>query len=130
MNKIENIQTINKEDLDNILKVWYSSVKATHLFLKEDEIMRIKPQVIQGINYVENLLSFRDKKGKIIAFMGVHDKKIEMLFVEASLIRKGIWKRFVDYATNKLNVKYVDVNEDNNDLLNFIKKWALPFLIV
>ncbi|MFA5692132.1 MAG: hypothetical protein WC907_00825 [Acholeplasmataceae bacterium] len=90
MNKIENIQTINKEDLDNILKVWYSSVKATHLFLKEDEIMRIKPQVIQGINYVENLLSFRDKKGKIIAFMGVHDKKIEMLFVEASLIRKGI----------------------------------------
>ncbi|EKX81147.1 acetyltransferase [Clostridium botulinum CFSAN001628] len=85
MIKIENLNNINKDDMDNILNVWESSVRATHTFLKEEDIISIKPQVKEGVDYVSKLLCVRDQKGTIQAFMGVHDSKIEMLFVDSKI---------------------------------------------
>lgn len=119
MIKIESLDTINNKDIEEILDTWESSVRATHNFLSEEDIISIKPQVVEGVKYVSNLLCVRDENNVIKAFMGVHDFKIEMLFVSNENRGNGIGKKLVEYAINVLNVNYVDVNEQNPQALGF-----------
>ena len=121
MIKIENLNIINNKDIEEILDTWESSVRATHDFLSEEDIISIKPQVIEGAKYVSKLLCVRDKNGIIKAFMGIHDFKIEMLFVSNESRGNGIGKRLVEYAIEVLNVNYVDVNEQNPQAVGFYK---------
>ncbi|MCC3866690.1 GNAT family N-acetyltransferase [Terrisporobacter mayombei] len=121
MIKIENLHSIDKNDMDNILDVWESSVRSTHDFLSEEDITSIKPQVIEGVNYVSKLLCVRNEKGIIKAFMGVYDDKIEMLFISNDNRGSGIGKKLIEYAVNILNIKYVDVNEQNIKAVGFYK---------
>ncbi|CEQ06488.1 GNAT family acetyltransferase [[Clostridium] sordellii] len=121
MIKIENLNTINNKDMEEILDTWESSVRATHDFLSEEDIISIKPQVIEGAKYVSKLLCVRDENGIIKAFMGIHDFKIEMLFVSNESRGNGIGKRLVEYAIEVLNVNYVDVNEQNPQAVGFYK---------
>ena len=119
MIKIENLDSINNKDIDEILDTWESSVRATHDFLSEEDIMSMKPHVIEGAKYVSKFLCVRDKHGIIKAFMGIHDFKIEMLFVSNNSRGNGIGKKLVDYAIKVLNVNYVDVNEQNPQAVGF-----------
>ncbi|MEW9079859.1 GNAT family N-acetyltransferase [Terrisporobacter glycolicus] len=121
MIKIENLNIINNKDMEEILNTWESSVRATHNFLSEEDIISIKPQVIEGAKYVSKLLCVRDKKDMIKAFMGIHDSKIEMLFVSNDSRGNGIGKKLVEYAIEVLNANYVDVNEQNPQALGFYK---------
>ena len=121
MIKIENLNIINDKDMEEILDTWESSVRATHDFLSEEDIISIKPQVVEGVKYVSNLLCVRDENDVIKAFMGIHDFKIEMLFVSNESRGNGIGKRLVEYAIEVLNVNYVDVNEQNPQAFGFYK---------
>lgn len=121
MIKIEILDSINNKDMDEILDTWESSVRATHNFLSEKDIISIKPKVLEGAKYVNKLLCVRDKLGIIKAFMGIHDVKIEMLFVSNKNRGKGIGKKLVEYAIEVLNVNYVDVNEQNPQAVGFYK---------
>ncbi len=51
--------------------------------------------------------------------MGVHGKKIEMLFVRNEHRGKELGKKFIKYAIEKLDIKFVDVNEDNAQAVGF-----------
>lgn len=121
MIKIENLNIINNKDMEEILDTWESSVRVTHNFLSEEDIILMKPQVIEGAKYVSKLLCVRDEKDMIKAFMGIHDFKIEMLFVSNESRGNGIGKRLVEYAIEVLNANYVDVNEQNPQALGFYK---------
>ena len=121
MIKIEKLKNICSSDMENILAVWESSVRATHDFLSEYDIISIKPYVSEGANYVNDFLCVRDEEGFIKAFMGVYGDKIEMLFVSDDSRANGIGKKLVEYAVNILNVKYVDVNEQNREAVGFYK---------
>lgn len=119
MIKIESLNNINNKDIDEILDTWESSVRATHNFLSEDDIISIKPQVVEGVKYVSKFFCVRDKNNIIKAFMGIHDFKIEMLFVSNENRGKGIGKKLVEHAIEVLNVNYVDVNEQNPQAVGF-----------
>lgn len=119
MIKIESLNSINNKDMEEILATRESSVRATHDFLSEEDIISIKPQVIEGAKYVSKLLCVRDESGIIKAFMGIHDFKIEMLFVSNESRGNGVGKRLVEYAIEVLNVNYVDVNEQNPQAVGF-----------
>ena len=121
MYEITIINKITDHDIDLILKVWESSIRETHNFLNEGDIKTIIPQVRKGLVLVENLVCVRNNINDLVAFMGVQDKKIEMLFVDADYIGKGIGKKIMDYAVKEFCVKYVDVNEQNYDGVNFYK---------
>lgn len=111
--KIEKLdKKLIKKEIYSILKVWESSVRATHFFLKEKDIMDLKPFVEEGALYVDDFFCVRNKE-EIIAFIGIHEDKIEMLFVSDDFRRKGIGKQLINFVISILNVKYVDVNEQN-----------------
>lgn len=121
MKNIEIIKNVTDKDMTDILQVWESSVKATHLFLTEADIVSLRPFVEEGVKFISNLAVIRDEEGTIQAFIGVHDNKIEMLFVKDTCRGKGLGKHLVNWAINTLNIKFVDVNEQNEQGLGFYK---------
>ena len=79
--EIIEIKERNSVLIKNLLDVWESSVKATHLFLSDDEINNIKKYIPQALNDVPVLVIAENENGAPAGFMGVADKKLEMLFV-------------------------------------------------
>lgn len=118
---IDIIKNVSEKDMTNILEIWESSVKATHLFLTEANIISLRPFVEEGVKFISNLAVIRDEEDTIQAFIGVRDNKIEMLFVRDTLRGKGLGKHLVNWAINTLNIKFVDVNEQNEQGLGFYK---------
>ena len=63
--------------IQNLLDVWESSVKATHLFLSVDEINNIKEYVPQALQGVQSLVVAENEQGNPIGFMGIQEQMIE-----------------------------------------------------
>lgn len=92
--KIYEISKLNPNILKNILKIWKDSVCATHLFLSEGEIARIKKYVPKAIKSVQHIVAAKNNSG-IIAFMGTQNRRLEILFVSSFYTNKGIGKRLI-----------------------------------
>ncbi len=118
MYKIERLGQVSETEMSSILEVWEASVRATHDFLTEKDIEALKPEVRSGVKFVEYLYCMK-RGGIIIAFLGVHDCKIEMLFVGDAERHNGIGKALVNYAIDNLSVNAVDVNEQNPQAVGF-----------
>ncbi len=122
------IRVVGKNERDGSLlaelqKVWEVSVRATHHFLSESDITELIPQVEAGLRYVEVLwvVCLKDTQ-EPVGFMGVQDRKIEMLFLHPAHFRKGLGRMLVQQAFDKLDVEYVDVNEQNPDAKCFYER--------
>ena len=96
-----------------LLKVWESSVKATHLFLSDDEICNIKQYVPQALNGVPILVVAEDENGNPVGFMGVSDKMLEMLFISNENRGQGIGKQLLQYGIENYSINELAVNEQN-----------------
>lgn len=107
------------EDYDEILQVWEASVRYTHHFLTEEHIQFYKPLVRNHYLPAVELYIIRNADRKIVAFMGLSDELIEMLFVNPGEQGKGYGKRLVEYAIQKKQMDKVDVNEQNEKALSF-----------
>lgn len=68
---------------------------------------------------VKNLFVVKNELNKIVAFMGVQDKKIEMLFIKNSERRKGIGRSLVEFGIKNYQVNQVVVNEQNENARKF-----------
>mgnify|MGYP001623715883 FL=1 len=105
--------------LAQLTQVWENSVKATHLFLSESEIENIKQYVPQAIKEVHSLMIVKNRSGIPIAFMGVENNRLEMLFVGAQERKKGIGTELIQYGIEKLSVNNLTVNEQNPEARKF-----------
>lgn len=72
----------NEELINHLLEIWEDSVRATHLFLSNDEIENIKKYVPQALKGVEHLIILQNENYQSIAFMGIQENKLEMLFIK------------------------------------------------
>lgn len=101
--------------VEQLLKVWESSVKATHLFLSDDEISSIKQYVPQALNSVPILAVAEDENGNPVGFMGIADKILEMLFIsnDSRGQGKGIGKQLLQYGIENYSINELAVNEQN-----------------
>ena len=121
-----NIVTIEKSKrtlmlIGKLLEVWEASVRASHHFLSETDIIRLTPQAEGALRYIETLWVVEDGM-RPVGFMGVQERKIEMLFLHPDYFRKGLGKMLVERAFSDLNVEYVDVNEQNPDATKFYER--------
>lgn len=99
--------------LKKLLSVWESSVKATHLFLSDNEINSIKQYVPQALNSVPILIIAENEKGKPVGFMGISGKMLEMLFVSNEERGHGTGKQLLQYGIKNYSVNELAVNEQN-----------------
>lgn len=56
--------------IEKLLEVWESSVRATHLFLSNDEINSIKQYVPEALSGVPVLIVAEDENRNPVGFMG------------------------------------------------------------
>lgn len=119
---MKEITGISKEEYEAVTALWERSVRATHHFLKEENINYFRPLILNNYLNAIELSCIRNEQRKIEAFMGVLEGKIEMLFVEPALRGTGLGMRLVKYAVEELGVKQVDVNEANEQAVGFYKK--------
>lgn len=111
--KIIEVKNRTSKLLENLLEIWEDSVKVSHLFLSNEEINNIKKYVPQALNEVEHLIIVEDENGIPIAFMGIENKKLEMLFIKSSERKKGLGKQLVNYGIENYDINEVTVNEQN-----------------
>ena len=118
------MKEINKEEraenlINQLLEVWEDSVKATHTFLSNEEIEKIKEYVPQALIGISHLIIETDENGNPIAFMGIEGNKLEMLFIKNSERGKGIGKQLLNYGIENYSVNDLAVNEDNPQAKGF-----------
>ena len=87
--------------------------------LKEEDIKYFRPLIRNQYFPAVELFVIRNEIRQIVAFMGLSDDMLEMLFVLPEEQGYGYGKGLVDYAINKCNIYKVDVNEDNEQAYQF-----------
>ena len=105
--------------IKHLVNVWEASVRATHLFLSDDEINRIKAYVPQALAGVTHLIIAEDENGAPVAFMGIEGGSLEMLFVSPEERGKGLGKTLLRYAIERYGVERLAVNEQNPQAKGF-----------
>lgn len=78
------------ELLRQLLVIWEASVRATHLFLSDAEVRKIKEYVPQVLTDVSHLVIAERATGCPVAFMGVEGQRLEMLFLSGGA-RRWTW---------------------------------------
>lgn len=111
--KITEIMDRNPLLIEQLLDVWESSVKATHLFLSENEVENIKKYVPQALREIPHLIIIENENRVPVGFMGIVEQHIEMLFVSAEERGKGLGKELLKYGIEKYSVNDLAVNEQN-----------------
>jgi len=109
-------------DHPELLVLWEESVRATHHFLAEADIFALKPLILHEYFAMVELFCLRGESGGILAFMGVAQNRLEMLFVRPDAFRQGLGAQLARHATRELGVREVDVNEQNPGALAFYQR--------
>jgi putative acetyltransferase len=108
---------------DQILAIWENSVLATHDFLTPADFAEIK-ELVASFDF--NLLQVYclESEGLILGFVGVADRKIEMLFLDPEYFGQGLGKKLLLFAVNELNADKLDVNEQNGQAVAFYQRFG------
>lgn len=122
------VEYIEKTDYQELITVWEESVRATHDFLQEEDLISLKPLILEHYFDAVNLTCVRNGDGAITGFCGTHDGNIEMLFVSPSVRGTGIGTLLTKHALESQGVTRVDVNEQNAQALGFYQR--MGFVVV
>ena len=105
--------------IQTLLEVWERSVRATHLFLSDGEVKSIKAYVPQALANVAHLIVAENESGVPVAFMGVEDGVLEMLFIDPEERGKGLGRQLITCGIEKYGIKRLAVNEQNPQAKGF-----------
>lgn len=105
--------------LTTLLQIWENSVRATHHFLSDAEINQIKTYVPQALNHVKHVIIAENNTQNAIAFMGIENNRLEMLFLSPQERGKGIGKQLIRYGIEHYDLQEVTVNEQNPQAVGF-----------
>jgi len=124
----QKIDRIRKTEYPEVVRVWESSVRATHHFLKEEDIEYFKPLILNTYLDAVELRCMRNDENNILGFLGVAEQNLEMLFIDPEHRGKGVGKSLLDYAMENLNVTKVDVNEQNEQAVGFYEHFGFEVI--
>lgn len=114
-----NIQHAQKSDHPVLIEIWEQSVRATHDFLAEEDLITLKPLILNHYFDAVDLNIAKNEEGEILGFCGVSEGNIEMLFISPKARGKGVGARLASHAIQTQGATKVDVNEQNTQALGF-----------
>ncbi len=79
--------------------------------MPNEEIIKIKKYVPQAISKISHLIIIQKDNNIPIAFMGIENEKLEMLFITNNERGKGLGKQLLNYGIENYNVNELIVNE-------------------
>ena len=92
--KFREVQNRDEALVQALLRIWEDSARATHRFLSNAEVERIKAYVPQALQGVSHLIVAEDCSGVSAAFMGTEGERLEMLFLTPAERGKGLGKQW------------------------------------
>ncbi|UXI51142.1 MULTISPECIES: GNAT family N-acetyltransferase [Acinetobacter] len=110
-----------------LLELWEQSVRASHHFLNDEQILKIRQQIIQHGYFDQVQLFHVEHQQQILGFMGIAGSKLEMLFIFPLAFRQGIGSQLLQHALT-LSVNEVDVNEQNPNATAFYLKHGFEMI--
>ncbi|MCH4084670.1 MAG: GNAT family N-acetyltransferase [Olsenella sp.] len=116
---IVDIRDRTPELIEELLGVWERSVRATHDFLTEDDLARIRGYVPQAIASVGRLAVARAEVGRALGFAGADGGMLQMLFVDADARGTGVGSALLRHAMADWGVSELTVNEQNPQAVSF-----------
>ena len=117
MIKLYEVQDRSQPLLDALLDIWERSVRATHLVLSDAEVKSIKAHVPQALKGVKHLIAAEAENP--VAFMGVQNGRLEMLFLSPEERGKGVGKQMLQHGIENYGVAELTVNEQNPQAVGF-----------
>jgi len=118
------------EDRGRLLELWERSVRATHHFLEDSDVVALRPLVAEEL--ASDALDWWvlvSGAGTPIGFLGFANDKIEALFIDPDYHGQGGGKFLVAHAQSLgAGALAVDVNEQSGAALGFYE--ALGFSVV
>jgi len=114
-----NVGPVAKNEYETIVEIWEASVRATHAFLPEEDILYFRPLILEKYLDAVDLRGARDDDGRIAGFLGVADDKLEMLFLAPERRGQGLGRLLLEVAVREMGVTKVDVNEQNPGAVGF-----------
>ncbi|MEI6948772.1 GNAT family N-acetyltransferase [Paraflavisolibacter sp. H34] len=121
------IKAYNNVYRQQVLTTWERSVIATHDFLTQPDFEEIK-KLVSSIDFHQLQVYCLTNKDLVLGFIGVADKKIEMLFLNPEYFGQGHGQRLLNFAVKELGADKLDVNEQNTKALKFYQKFG--FVII
>lgn len=116
------IDAVRECDHPTLVAIWEASVRASHHFLQEADIVALRPLILEHYFDAVTLNCARGEDGEIVGFIGVAEGNIEMLFVAPAGMGQGVGRLLVAHAIANLGVSRVDVNEQNEQALGFYRR--------
>lgn len=117
--KIIIVEDRNSMLIEQLVNVWKDSVKETHLFLTDVEIDNIQKYIPQALADISHLIIAENENGIPIAFMGIDEQKLEMLFIAPKERGRGLGKKLIEYGIKKYSINELGVNEQNPQARGF-----------
>lgn len=113
------IYPVIAEEYEEVVALWERSVRASHDFLPEEDILFFRPLILNEFLPMVTLFCTKTSTGNISGFVGVAENKVEMLFIDPDYMGQGLGKQLLNYAISQLGVTEVDVNEQNPKAVGF-----------
>ncbi|MEM6769945.1 MAG: GNAT family N-acetyltransferase [Bacteroidota bacterium] len=117
------IHSVAREEYQAVVALWEASVRATHHFLKEEDITYFKPLILREYLDAVNLKCLK-RKDKMVGFLGVAEHNLEMLFVHPDYRGQYVGQQLLTYAIEQMAVTKVDVNEQNEQAIGFYERFG------
>lgn len=118
------------DEREQLLDVWERSVRATHHFLGERDVVALRPFVAEEL--ASDAFAWWvlvSTENDPVGFLGFANNTIEALFIDPDYHQRGGGKLLVAHAQGlSAGVLAVDVNEQNDAALHFYE--ALGFTVV
>lgn len=123
--------------IGQLVEVWERSVRATHAFLADADVTRIKRYVPEAIAQVGRLFVAVEQTSAAdgsaapgvcepqvapaapVAFMGIEGERLEMLFVDPDYRGRGVGKALLLHGIGECGVRELTVNEQNPQAVGF-----------
>ena len=119
--RIREVTERTDELSDKLCRVWEASVRSTHLFLSEAEILRIRAYVPQAVVAVEHLVVAETENEKPVGFLGAENQRLEMLFLAPDARGKGLGRQLLEYGIQHFGIRELTVNEQNPQAVGFYR---------
>lgn len=117
--KIYEVRERTPEQIEALLELWGASVRATHGFLSDGEVRRIRGYVPAALPGVAHLFVAEREPGQAAAFMGIENGRLEMLFLRPEERGRGTGRRLVEYGIRDFGLREVTVNEQDPQAVGF-----------
>ena len=124
------IRLARADEVDGLVALWERSVRATHGFLSDEDIVELRPQVRDALGDDQlELWVLVDADETPTGFLGLAGNDISALFLDAPARNRGAGRRLIAHAQSLREGELtVDVNEQNPAAVGFYE--ALGFVVV